>query len=47
MSEEKEEKWHYTRGGICWYCDKPIKAEDVKDQTLVTHCPYCKRSFVD
>jgi uncharacterized Zn-finger protein len=44
---KKDEKWQYTKAGACWYCDKIIKAEDVKDQRTVTHCPYCHTSFVD
>jgi hypothetical protein len=47
MTNELEDKWKYTLNGKCWYCEKKIEIEDVKDQKLISSCPYCHKSFVD
>lgn len=42
-----EDKWMFCSEHECDYCGKVIYDYQVKDEEVVTCCPFCKRSFVE
>lgn len=43
----KYEKWQFIPDHECPYCLEEIMDDSVKDDKVVTGCPYCHRSFCD
>lgn len=41
------ERWQFVEDHECPYCLEEIFEENVKNQKIVTKCPFCHRSFVD
>lgn len=44
---DKTEKWQFSDRQRCDFCRGYIYEEDVVEESVVTKCPYCDRSFLE